>query len=251
MQEAVAHCRSVLGERQAQLQSHEADRPALDRVAAEESLAQSMAKLNQLTETIAEIAATLKADDARREQLAALSGDIERQEARAALWESMNELIGSANGKKFRVYAQSLTLEALLAFANEHLRDLARRYRLQRVPRSDLELQVVDRDMGDEVRSVYSLSGGESFLVSLALALGLASLSSRSTQVESLFIDEGFGTLDQETLDVAIASLDTLQSLGRKVGVISHVPTLVERIGTQVRVSPRSGGRSVVEVLGA
>ena len=76
-------------------------------------------------------------------------------------------------------------------------------------------------------------------------------LSSRSTQVESLFIDEGFGTLDQETLDVAIASLDTLQSLGRKVGVISHVPTLVERIGTQVRVSPRSGGRSVVEVLAA
>ena len=110
------------------------------------------------------------------------------------------------------------------------------------MPRSDLELQVVDGDMGDEVRSVYSLSGGESFLVSLALALGLASLSSHATQVESLFIDEGFGTLDQETLDVAIASLDTLQSLGRKVGVISHVPTLVERIGTQVRASLRAAG---------
>jgi len=131
------------------------------------------------------------------------------------------------------------------------LRDLAWRYRLQRVPGSDFELQAVDRDMGDEVRGVYSLSGGESFLVSLALAPGLASLSSHSTQVESLFIDEGFGSLDQETLDVAIASLDTLQSLGRKVGVISHVSTLVERIGTQVRVLPRSGERSVVEVLAA
>jgi len=103
--------------------------------------------------------------------------------------------------------------------------------------------------MGDEVRSVYSLSGGESFLVSLALALGLASLASHRTSVESLFIDEGFGSLDPETLDTAIASLDGLQALGRKVGVISHVPTLVERIGVQVRVEPRGGGRSRVRTV--
>ncbi len=131
------------------------------------------------------------------------------------------------------------------------LRDLARRYRLQRVPGSDFELQAVDRDMGDEVRGVYSLSGGESSLVSLALSLGLASLSSHSTQVEPLFVDEGLGSLDQETLDVAIASLDTLQSLGRKARITSHVTILVEGTGTQVRVLPRSGGRSLVEVLAA
>ncbi len=100
--------------------------------------------------------------------------------------------------------------------------------------------------MADEVRSVHSLSGGECFLVSLALALGLASLSSNKTQVESLFIDEGFGSLDQETLDVAIASLDTLQALGRKVGVISHVAVLVERIGAQVVVEKIGGGQSKV-----
>jgi exonuclease SbcC len=142
-------------------------------------------------------------------------------------------------------------LDVLLAHANRHLEDLARRYRLERVPGSDLELQVLDREMGDEVRSVHSLSGGESFLVSLALALGLASLSSHRTQVESLFIDEGFSSLDPETLDIAIASLDALQSLGRKVGVISHVPAMVERIGVQVRVEARGGGKGVIRVLDA
>jgi exonuclease SbcC len=103
--------------------------------------------------------------------------------------------------------------------------------------------------MADEIRSVHSLSGGKSSLVSLALALGLASLSSNRIQVESLFIDEGFGSLDPETLDIAIASLDTLQSLGRKVAVISHVPALVERIGTQVKVEKLGGGHSVVRVI--
>jgi exonuclease SbcC len=118
------------------------------------------------------------------------------------------------------------------------------------VPSSDLELQIIDKDMADDVRSVHSLSGGESFLVSLALALGLASLSSNKTQVESLFIDEGFGSLDPETLDIAIASLDTLQALGRKVGIISHVPILVERIGAKVVVEKQGGGKSTVTIVG-
>jgi exonuclease SbcC len=161
------------------------------------------------------------------------------------------EMIGSQDGSKFRTFAQSLTLDALLGYANRHLEDLARRYLLQRVPGSDLELQVIDQEMGDEVRSVHSLSGGESFLISLALALGLASLSSNRTQVESLFIDEGFGSLDPATLDIAIASLDELQSLGRKVGVISHVPAMVERIGVQVRVGVHGGGKSSVTTVGA
>jgi DNA repair protein SbcC/Rad50 len=111
-----------------------------------------------------------------------------------------------------------------------------------------LALMVVDQDMGDELRSVHSLSGGESFLVSLALALGLASLSSNRVRVESLFIDEGFGSLDAETLRVAMDALDGLQSLGRKVGVISHVQEMTERIATKILVQRKAGGRSSVAV---
>jgi len=192
----------------------------------------------------------LREDDKRIEAGRLLKAELDGQRERWEQWESLNELIGSKNGAKFRTFAQSLTLEALLAHSNRHLEDFAKRYALQRVPGSDLELQIIDRDMADDVRSVHSLSGGESFLVSLALALGLASLSSNKTQVESLFIDEGFGSLDPETLDIAIASLDTLQTLGRKVGVISHVPILVERIGAKVVVEKQGGGRSCVEIVG-
>ena len=192
----------------------------------------------------------LREDDKKIEAGRLLKAELDSQRDRWEQWESLNELIGSKNGAKFRTFAQSLTLEALLAHSNRHLEDFAKRYALQRVPGSDLELQIIDRDMADDVRSVHSLSGGESFLVSLALALGLASLSSNKTQVESLFIDEGFGSLDPETLDIAIASLDTLQALGRKVGVISHVPILVERIGAKVVVEKQGGGRSSVLIVG-
>ncbi|MGZ5012981.1 MAG: AAA family ATPase [Methylobacter sp.] len=192
----------------------------------------------------------LREDDKKIEAGCLLKAELDSQRERWEQWESLNELIGSKNGAKFRTFAQSLTLEALLAHSNRHLEDFAKRYALQRVPGSDLELQIIDRDMADDVRSVHSLSGGESFLVSLALALGLASLSSNKTQVESLFIDEGFGSLDPETLDIAIASLDTLQALGRKIGVISHVPILVERIGAKVVVEKQGGGRSRVEIVG-
>lgn len=192
----------------------------------------------------------LREDDKKISAGQLLKAELDSQQERWQQWESLNELIGSKNGAKFRTFAQSLTLEALLAHSNQHLEDFAKRYALQRVPGSDLELQIIDRDMADDVRSVHSLSGGESFLVSLALALGLASLSSNKTQVESLFIDEGFGSLDPETLDIAIASLDTLQALGRKVGVISHVPILVERIGAKVVVEKQGGGRSRVVIVG-
>ena len=163
----------------------------------------------------------------------------------------LGEVIGSHDGKLFRSFAQSLTLDGLLAVANSHLEELAPRYQLERVPKHDLELQVIDRDLGGEVRSVQSLSGGESFLVSLALALGLSSMSAHDVRVRTLLIDEGFGTLDPATLDSALAVLDALQATGRQVGVISHVPALVERVGAHVRVSPRGGGRSEVVVAQA
>jgi exonuclease SbcC len=197
------------------------------------------------------LALRLREDDGRRERARAMMGEIERQRAIEDRWAKLAELIGSADGKKFRNYAQQFTLDVLLGYANTHLAQLARRYRLERVASSagpSLALMVRDQDMGGEVRSVNSLSGGESFLVSLALALGLASLSSNRVKVESLFIDEGFGSLDSETLGVAMDALDALQSLGRKVGVISHVQEMTERIATKVLVRPAGGGSSAITV---
>jgi len=159
------------------------------------------------------------------------------------IWVQLNEMIGSADGKKFRNIAQQMTLDVLLGYANHHLTTLARRYRLERVS-DTLSLMVIDQDMADEMRSVHSLSGGESFLVSLALALGLASLSSHRVKVESLFIDEGFGSLDADALRIAMDALDGLQAQWRKVGVISHVQEMTERIGTQIRIERLSSGKS-------
>ncbi|HEX8605409.1 MAG TPA: SbcC/MukB-like Walker B domain-containing protein, partial [Pseudoduganella sp.] len=177
--------------------------------------------------------------------------EIERQEAVERKWARLSELIGSADGKKFRNYAQQFTLDVLLGYANAHLRQLAPRYQMLRIDnpsQPSLGLLVRDLHMGDDLRSVHSLSGGESFLVSLALALGLASLSSNRVRVESLFIDEGFGSLDAETLRVAMDALDNLQAMGRKVGVISHVQEMTERIATRILVQPGAGGRSHVSV---
>jgi len=196
----------------------------------------------------AELTATLAADAAARTRRAAQLADVAAEEASAEVDRILGDVIGSHDGKLFRSFAQSLTLDSLLAVANTHLEELAPRYQLERVPRHDLELQVIDRDLGSEVRSVQSLSGGESFLVSLALALGLSSMSAHDVRVRTLLIDEGFGTLDPATLDSALSVLDALQATGRQVGVISHVPALVERVGAHVRVVQRGGGRSEVIV---
>jgi len=202
-------------------------------------------------EAAAGYAMRIREDEGRRERARSMMAEIERQRAIEERWAKLAELIGSADGKKFRNYAQQFTLDVLLGYANTHLAQLARRYRLERVVNTSgpsLALMVRDQDMGGEVRSVNSLSGGESFLVSLALALGLASLSSNRVKVESLFIDEGFGSLDSDTLGVAMDALDALQSLGRKVGVISHVQEMTERIATKVLVRPSGGGSSAIAV---
>ena len=185
------------------------------------------------------------ANVARREELLAQLGAAEQSATTIA---ALAQAIGSHDGKTFRAFAQGLTLDALLEQANHHLLGLAPRYALERVPAQDLEIQVVDRDMGDEIRGVASLSGGESFLISLALALGLSSLAAHSVRVQSLFIDEGFGTLDPATLDTALAVLDALQSSGRQVGIISHVPAIAERVGATIRIVNMGAGRSRVRV---
>lgn len=249
----VASATAVLAERRAQRLLHGEGAPesglsfetvaaAVDALSAERRAAHDLA---------AELRMRIGQDDTRRAQAQAVLAELERQQLEEQRWGKLSELIGSSDGKKFRNYAQQFTLDVLLGYANAHLGQLARRYRLERVIHQgapSLALMVRDQDMGGEVRSVNSLSGGESFLVSLALALGLASLSSNRVRVESLFIDEGFGSLDTETLGVAMDALDALQSLGRKVGVISHVQEMTERIATKVLVRPGGGGSSAVVV---
>jgi exonuclease SbcC len=189
----------------------------------------------------------LQKDDDTRGKNLELDGRITAAELAAKPWLELNQLIGSADGKTFTLMAQRYTLDLLLQHANVQLRELARRYRLERLGDS-LNLAVIDQDLGDELRSVHSLSGGETFLVSLALALGLASLTSSRLRIESLFIDEGFGSLDEDTLEVAMNALNHLQSQGRKVGIITHVERMQDAITTriQIRRGPGSTSRIVL-----
>jgi exonuclease SbcC len=208
-------------------------------------------ELRGASEQLGVIADRLARDAANQRQVEDLAPRVEEHRRAADTWARLDELIGSADGKKFRRFAQSLTLDALLAQANFHLGELRPRYKVTRVPGFEMEMQVIDADMGDEVRTIASLSGGETFLVSLALALGLSSLAAGNVRIDSLFIDEGFGTLDKDTLEVALSVLDQLQAEGRCIGLISHVPDLAERVGYQVLVEPVGPGRSSVRVAGA
>ena len=156
-------------------------------------------------------------------------------------WAYLNQLIGSADGNKFRRFAQGLTLDHLVFLANKQLQRLHGRYSLQRKTSEALELLVIDSWQGDVNRDTKTLSGGESFLVSLALALALSDLVSHKTSIDSLFLDEGFGTLDSETLDIALNALDNLNASGKMIGVISHIEAMKERIPVQIQVAKANG----------
>ncbi|SEL91871.1 AAA family ATPase [Parapedobacter koreensis] len=250
IERAVTQATSVLGERKRQLTQHEQQRPydePLDML--KQGLQQRQTDRFESLREHNEIGFRLRQDEDNKKQLGDLIATIQAKQLVVDNWSKLNDIIGSADGKKFRQVAQEYTLDVLLSYANVHLEVLSKRYRLQRIPNT-LGLQVLDQDMGDEVRTVYSLSGGESFLVSLALALGLASLSSSRMNVESLFIDEGFGSLDPNTLNIAMDALERLHNQGRKVGVISHVQEMTERIPVQIKVNKQRSGRSGVEVIG-
>ena len=182
-----------------------------------------------------------KALHTKQSELSTLQQQVEQ-------WHLLNKVLGDATGKTMRNLAQTQTLKILLHYANSHLKTLNKRYELTAIAQT-LDIAIIDRDMADEQRSVNTLSGGESFLVSLALALGLASLSSNKVSINSLFIDEGFGTLDSETLSIAMDALDSLQAQGRKVGVISHVSQLTERVSTVVHVAKKPGGFSTISII--
>ncbi|NUU39009.1 AAA family ATPase [Pseudomonas sp. C2B4] len=195
----------------------------------------------------AELRAEQAEDQRRQNANQALAQHIAEAYTEYQRWARLNALIGSATGDTFRKIAQAYNLDLLVHHANVQLRQLVRRYRLKRGG-SMLGLLVMDTEMGDELRSVHSLSGGETFLVSLALALGLASMASSTLKIESLFIDEGFGSLDPESLQLAMDALDGLQAQGRKVAVISHVQEMHERIPVQIQVHRQGNGLSTLEV---
>lgn len=201
-------------------------------------LQQQKGKLNQVVQE----------DDQLKLKHAGLAQEMELQQQQSERFQKLSALIGSADGKKFSRFAQGLTLARLTELANRHLLRLSDRYSILKSPEKDLDLQIIDGYQADVVRPMSTLSGGESFLVSLALALGLSDLASRKVQINSLFIDEGFGTLDAETLDVAITALENLQASGKNIGIISHVEALKERIGTQIQLSRLPGGTSKISL---
>jgi len=171
---------------------------------------------------------------------------IKAQQTECTRWDALHSLIGSADGKKYRNFAQGLTFELMVSHANRQLEKMTDRYLLVRDDNQPLELNVVDNYQAGEIRSTKNLSGGESFIVSLSLALGLSKMASRKVRVDSLFLDEGFGSLDEDALETALETLSGLQQDGKLIGIISHVPALKERISTQITVQPVSGGKSVI-----
>jgi exonuclease SbcC len=195
----------------------------------------------QHLQRLGEMQQQLQEDAKRRQQHAALLAEITKAEQAFVDYEAMQGLIGSASGDKFRKFAQGLTLDNLIYLANKQLERLHGRYALSRKNAEGLELSVLDTWQADTVRDTKTLSGGESFLVSLALALALSDLVSHKTSIDSLFLDEGFGTLDAETLDIALDALDNLNATGKTIGVISHIEAMKERIPVQLKVTKKSG----------
>jgi exonuclease SbcC len=202
--------------------------------------------LKELQQMMGGIQQRLKDNSDLRCKQQARAKAIDAQKRECSRWDALHELIGSADGKKYRNFAQGLTFEMMVGHANRQLQKMTDRYLLIRDESQPLELNVVDNYQAGEIRSTKNLSGGESFIVSLSLALGLSHMASKNVRVDSLFLDEGFGTLDEEALDTALETLSGLQEGGKLIGVISHVSTLKERISTQIEVSPYSGGRSKI-----
>lgn len=214
------------------------------------ALAAMQTQMETQQQQLGAMQAGLDQDDQLRAEAAGLQSRLEQQTAEYRRWARLDELIGSADGKKFRVFAQGLTLRKLVGLANEHLQRLSGRYILHRKSDDNLELEMVDTFQADNRRSANTLSGGESFLVSLALALGLSDLAGRNAAIRSLFIDEGFGTLDENSLDLAVSTLENLQAAGKTIGIISHVKELKERIGTQIQVKKSGNGFSTIQISG-
>ncbi len=210
----------------------------------EPQLEENEESLQQLQDVIAGLKYKLSENKAAKEREKEKQTAVDAQEKECNRWNNLHSLIGSADGKKYRNFAQGLTFKLMVSHTNRQLETMKDRYLLILDDERPLELNVIDNYQAGEIRSTKNLSGGESFIVSLALALGLSKMASRKVRVDSLFLDEGFGTLDEESLETALETLSELQQEDKLIGIISHVSALKERISTQITITPVSGGRS-------
>lgn len=246
--EKVTACQSACKARLDDLEKiQSSDLPEDDEADIRERLNVGRVDRDQKNKRTGAITETIKQDDEIRKTLQGLDLQIAKAKDLCDTWKAVNEAVGSRQGGKFAQIAQGVTLSLLVDRANMHLSDLKPRYQLAQGG-EDLSLHIIDQDMGDEIRSTRSLSGGERFLVSLSLALALSSMGGQGGLAATLFIDEGFGSLDSESLDLAMDALDRLQAQGRTVGVISHVDAMKERIPVQIRVSRHGAGASTVSL---
>ncbi len=207
-------------------------------------------KIQSLVQQLGACKQQLKDNEQAEQKISKKLGQIEAQKKELAKWKRLHQLIGSNDGKKYRNFAQGLTFEIMVQHANKQLKRMSERYLLIRDTANPLELNVIDNYQAGEQRSTQNLSGGESFIISLALALGLSSMASKHIRVDSLFLDEGFGTLDEEALEIALTALSSLQQDNKLIGVISHVQQLQDRISNQIRVIPGPGGKATLTGIG-
>ena len=216
------------------------------------SLSDLKTKKDTLSAEKGEIKEAFRKDQEIKNRNQEIYKKIDAQTAVCTIWRDLYKIIGSSK-EAFNVYVQRLTLKHLLDLANVHLFNLNKRYSLKMEqdykPKEELNFNLIDHYQTDQARLVDTSSGGEKFIISLALALGLSDLASKNVKIDSLFIDEGFGTLDSNTLETVISTLETLQSQGKMIGIISHVENLKERIPTQIKITKKSNGVSIVDVV--
>lgn len=244
---------ATLSERRRSLEEHErsASKPAGGKSAdaIEHEILEATAMREKLANEMSGINSTLMKNSDNNKLFNQYKEEYNAKKEIAGDWAVLNSMFGNAKGEKLMKYAQGYTLDILLSVANIHLAEFSGRYRMERISRDSLAINVIDNEMMSETRSVHTLSGGETFLASLALSLALSSISSNKMSIESLFIDEGFGALDSETLKSAMEALDALQSKGRKICVISHLTEILERIPVKINVAKKGYGKSKVTIM--
>lgn len=245
METARTHATALFSQTQSAVAQHQSKAVAswqqIGLAQVEQQVVDAQQHVKQLVEQTGQVKQALQDDAKRRDNQSQLFDKIASSQTEYDDLAYLHSLIGSLKGDKFRKFAQGLTLDHLVYLANKQLTRLHGRYLLERKASEALELQVLDTWQGDSVRDTKTLSGGESFLVSLALALALSDLVSHKTSIDSLFLDEGFGTLDRETLDMALDALDNLHASGKTIGVISHIEAMKERIAVQIEVKKHTG----------
>lgn len=240
---------SALNTIQEQHTAHLSHQPMIDLHDLTKNIADNRDALTAQSEVLDKLKVNLARHEDNLNRQAKYADQIQLIQQQEHRWGKISGLMGDANGKKFRDYAQQYNLDILIQHANQQLVMLSQRYTLKRLENS-LSLAIIDHDMDGETRSVASLSGGESFLTALALSLAIANMASGSMKIESLFIDEGFGTLDASSLYMVMNALDQLQSQGRKVVLISHIQEMHERIPVKIQVHPLGAGASTIQIIG-